>query len=112
MDPFVAKCVSRFEALAREDCDVVVMEQRLYRLVDETRREAAERKELLEEIVRRLETIAHRLEGLPQRDPEVLDQGAPLRSAGALRRGADLLRGPEKDLTPKGVSGEGPTRER
>jgi hypothetical protein len=112
MDPVVTESLKRFEELAREDCDVIAMEGRLFTLVDDVRRAAGGRKELLEEIAARLESVAHRMEGLPFGEPDMLDQGAPLRCAGALRRAADLLRGPEKDLTPKGVSGEGPTRGR
>ena len=103
MDPFVIESVRRIEALAREDCDLVLMEDQLFTIVEEVRRGAGGGKEPLAEIARRLESKAHRLEALPLGPQE--DQGAPLRCAGCLRRAADLLRGPERDLTPPGVSG-------
>jgi hypothetical protein len=106
MDPYVAETVKRFEQLAREDCDLVVMEDRLFALVDEVRQKVGGSRELLDEIASRLEALAHRMEAPPFNAPDMEDQGAPLRCAGCLRRAADQLRGPEKDLTPPGVSGE------
>jgi hypothetical protein len=112
MDLYVTESVKRLETLAREDCDLVLMEDKLFRIVDEVRQGAGGRQDLLDEIADRLEGLAHRVETPPPMASDDEDQGAPLRHAGCLRRAADLLRGPEKDLTPRGVSDEGATPRR
>lgn len=106
MADFVTACVQRFDALARMDCDVEETERRLFELIDAVRRESEAKHLRCGRVVRRLEALAHQAEvpSLSTRGPE--DQGAPLRYAGVLRRAADLLRGPEADLTPPSVIGE------
>jgi hypothetical protein len=112
MADFVSSCVQRFETLARLDCDVEETERRLFGLIDTVRREADAKGLRCGRVVRRLEALAHEAEVpmLNVRDGE--DQGAPLRYAGVLRRAADLLRGPEKDLTPPQVTDEKPRQSR
>lgn len=100
MVDFVTEWVCRFDTLARLDCDVVETEKRLFDLVDNVRRDAEAKCLDFSEVVFRLEALAHDVE-VPATDAlEVRDQCERLRYAGVLRRGAGLLSGPEKDLTP------------
>jgi hypothetical protein len=105
VDDFVTASVRRFEALARQDLDPAETEDLLFRLVDEVRREADDRRRRLGRLARRLENLAHALEVPTRGAPDAADCGAPLRQAGVLRRAADLLCGPEKDLTPPDIRG-------
>lgn len=103
---FVTVCVKRFDALARLDCDVEETEHRLFDLIDQVRRQAKETGQGCDYLVRQLEILAHDAE-VPRPDArEVEDQSSLLRYAGVMRRAADLLGGPEKDLTPRQVSDE------
>jgi hypothetical protein len=102
-DAFVTASVKRFEILARQDLDVAAVEPRLFDLVETVRREAQSSRELILAVARGLETLAHEAEVPLPGDFDVVGQGASLRCAGVLRRAADLLRGPEKDLTPPGA---------
>ena len=104
-DAFVTAGVKRFEALARQDRDLPAVEPQIFELVDRVRRETQAGPEQIRAIVRGLEDLAHELEASDV--PDAAEQGAPLRRAGVLRRAADLLSGPEKDITPQGVSGAG-----
>lgn len=108
-EAYVTACVKRFEALARQDRDLASVEPQIFELVDKVRREPQAGREEILAIARRLEDLAHQAEIPPPGAPDSLDQGAPLRCAGVLRRAADLLRGPEKDITPPGVSDAGAT---
>jgi hypothetical protein len=100
MADFVTEWVCRFDTLARLDCDVVETEKKLFALVDNVRRDAGEKHWNFDEVVLRLETLAHDAE-VPATDVlEARDQCERLRYAGVLRRSASLLSGPEKDLTP------------
>lgn len=110
IDPFVATTVQRFEAVARRDCEFEEAEQELFALVDDTRRQACERQARLGPVVRLLERMAQEAEIPPAGAREEEDQAAPLRYAGRMRRAADLLRGPEKDLTPGAISDSPPRR--
>jgi hypothetical protein len=101
-DAFVTACVERFEALAGRDHDLTGIERRIFELVDHLRREPQDGPEEIDAIVRRLEDLARKSEAPDT--PEPAEQGAPLRRAGVLRRAADLLSGPEKDITPHGVN--------
>ena len=107
VEPFVAASVKRFVALACRDCEEDEAEALLFGLVDDVRREARDKGERLNPLVRALETLAREAEIRPRPGgPREEDDAAPLRFAGILRRAADLLRGPEKDLTPRSLSGE------
>lgn len=106
IDPFAAASVRRFEALARKDCDEEACDMQLFALVDEVRREAKNQGERLAPVEHMLERLAHQSEVPTPGAPDEERQGASLRYAGRLRRAADMLRGREKDLTPRGVSGE------
>jgi hypothetical protein len=100
MVDFATEWVCRFDTLARLNCDVVETEKRLFALVDDVRRDAEEKRQNFNEVVLRLEALAHDAE-VPATDVlEARDQCERLRYAGVLRRGAGLLSGPEKDLTP------------
>ena len=98
-DAFVTACVQRFEALARQDRDLVAIEPKIFDLVDRVRREAQAGPDEIRAIARRLEDLAHVSEAADA--PAPAEQGPPLRRAGVLRRAADLLSGPEKDITPQ-----------
>ena len=100
-DAFVTACVKRFETLARQDRDVGAVEPQIFELVDRVRRETQAGPEEIRAIVRSLEILAHQAEVPPPGAPDVPDTAAPLRCAGVLRRAADLLSGPEKDITPR-----------
>lgn len=106
-DAFVTACVKRFEALARQDRDLGAVEPQIFELADRVRREAQAGPEEIEAIVRSLEILAHAAEVPPPGAPDVSDSGEPLRCAGVLRRAADLLSGPEKDITPQKRDGPG-----
>jgi hypothetical protein len=99
-DPFVAASVKRFVALAQKDNDIDGAEAEIFALVDEVRRQAQERGLKLGPIVRALEAEAHGCEVPPPKVLEEADDAAALRVAGLLHRAADMLNGPEKDLTP------------
>ena len=107
-DAFVTACVNRFEALARQDRDLAAIETRVFELVDRVRRDAQAGPEEIKAIVRSLEDQARASEAPDA--PEPAEQGAPLRRAGVLRRGADLLSGPEKDISPQKQDGCGRDR--
>lgn len=100
MDAFVAAWVRRFETLAGLDCDVTEIERLLFDLADDVRRDAGEKHRNDSEVALHLESLAHSAEVAARDALEARDQCERLRYAGVLRRGADLLRGPEKDLTP------------
>lgn len=104
IDPFVAASVRRFEAVARRDCSYEEAEEELFALVDETCRDAHDKGQRLGPVVKLLESLAHEAEIPPPGSPDEEDHAAPLRYAGLLRRAADLLSGPEKDLTPGALS--------
>ena len=109
-DAFVTACVKRFEALARQDRDVGAVEPQIFELADRVRREAQAGPEEIGAIVRSLEILANAAEIPPPDAPDATDSGAPLRCAGILRRAADLLSGPEKDITPQKRDGLGQHR--
>jgi hypothetical protein len=104
-DAFVTASVKRFDALARQDRDLPACEPQVFELVDRVRREPQAGPEEIRAIARSLEDLAHKWEAPDA--PEPAEQGAPLRRAGVLRRAADLLSGPERDITPRGVSDAG-----
>jgi hypothetical protein len=104
-DAFVTACVRRFDALARQDRDLDAVEPQIAELAERVRRETQAGPEEIRAIVRSLEDLAHKQEGPDARAPA--EQGAPLRRAGVLRRAADLLSGPERDITPHGISDAG-----
>lgn len=106
-DAFVTACVKRFEALARQDRDLGAVEPQIFELAERVRREPQAGPDEIRAIVQGLEDLAH-CEEIPEPGgPDAADQGAPLRCAGVLRRAADLLSGPEKDLTPRKRDGSG-----
>lgn len=100
IDPFVATHVKRFVELARKDCEIEEAEEDLFRLVNEAIREAHDQGIRLGPLVKALEKLAHDAEVPPPGATEEEDDAAPLRYAGRLRRAADMLRGPERDITP------------
>lgn len=100
MVDFVAAWVRRFETLAGLDCDVTEIERLLFDLADDVRRDASEKQQNVEDVVSRLEALAHDAEIAARDALEARDQCERLRFAGVLRRGAGLLGRPEKDLTP------------
>lgn len=100
MADFIASWVRRFETLAGLDCDVTEIERLLFDLTDDVRHAASEQHRSCDEVVLRLEALAHDAEVAARNALEARDQCERLRHAGVLRRGADLLHGPEKDLTP------------
>ena len=106
---FVTACVKRFEALARLDRDIAAVEPKIFELTDRVRREAQAGPDEIRAIVRSLEILAHEAEQPPPGAPDALDNAAPLRCAGVLRRAADLLSGPEKDITPQKPDRLGPS---
>jgi hypothetical protein len=109
-DAFVTACVKRFEALARQDRDLGAVEPQIFELADRVRREPQAGPDEVKAIVRGLEELARQSEAPDA--PAPAEQGAPLRRAGVLRRAADLLTGPEKDITPRGISDAGARPER
>jgi hypothetical protein len=102
---FVTKCAKRFDALARMDCEIEETEKRLFKLIDEVRDEAHQNGLGCGDVARQLDILAHEAEVPPPDGRDMGDQAALFRYAGVMRRAADLLRGPEKDLTPRDVSG-------
>lgn len=100
MVDFVPAWVRRFDTLASLDCDVTEIERLLFDLADDVRRDAGEKHQPVADVVLRLEALAHQAEVAARNALEARDQCERLRYAGVLRRGADLLGGPEKDLTP------------
>jgi hypothetical protein len=104
-DAFVTACVKRFETLARHDRDLGAIEPQIFELVNRVRREPQAAPDEIKAIARDLEALARQAEAPDAPDPA--EQGAPLRRAGVLRRAADLLSGPEKDITPKGATDSG-----
>ena len=100
MVDFVTAWVRRFDTLARLELDVTEIERLLFDLADDVRRDASEKHQSYDDVVFRLEALAHDAEVAAKDALEARDQCERLCYAGVLRRGAGLLREPEKDLTP------------